>query len=613
MSTQSHLSPPSEAAAEHAMAQVSTRKLLRALLALLHPFSPNLSHSLPYFQLTPDQANILAFNSSPALAAALGVPAARLHQETLRLLQLPQPKPPSFQGHAFQPLPPPPIPQHRPFNLRLRHECTAIGCADQTCSLCSQAQSRRCIRDPAAKYLVGDALTAACGAHIAIEAVDPATGTILTATDLPGIALRVAVISAKRMDEGGSIESATVGKHASKPLLIAHKHTTTQIMHDDEGRAVLPVGAPLSSLAIAASSEAVLGGQRPLFQINVTPIDAESGVPLPGAALLLTTGFVVATPRVRSAVKRDIPHLSDPISKLKAVGKATQTRLRDLGAALAHTGGPPLQPPLAAVTTVADFRRLVEWARQDQDRIEKVKKCLKLTKGWDEACAHAATAVGSDTRLRMWRGGNADAAVVYRADQGLPQLSEGPLGVLKFSTLEAGPAAASLIYACNPRRGGELPWGGPVPESIISAALEAWHSPGHPGWSLLPTDTVALKTHAVLHPDDPLIVPAPEKAHPAPIVGRVLHPGAALPAYEPPLPAPDPPGGDDALAFSLAVAAVQAMQIPNNVLENLLEGLQAQEEAGAAAATVAPGAAPEPDVGGSPEPFLPPSKRHRDA
>ena len=41
----------------------------------------------------------------------------------------------------------------------------------------------------------------------------------------------------------------------------------------------------------------------------------------------------VATPRVRTAVKPDIPHVDDHVSKLHAVGAMTQQKLQDVRAA----------------------------------------------------------------------------------------------------------------------------------------------------------------------------------------------------------------------------------------------------------------------------------------
>jgi hypothetical protein len=46
----------------------------------------------------------------------------------------------------------------------------------------------------------------------------------------------------------------------------------------------------------------------------------------------------VATPRVRTAVKADIPHVDDHVSKLHSVGAQTQQKLQDVSAACEAAG-----------------------------------------------------------------------------------------------------------------------------------------------------------------------------------------------------------------------------------------------------------------------------------
>jgi hypothetical protein len=46
----------------------------------------------------------------------------------------------------------------------------------------------------------------------------------------------------------------------------------------------------------------------------------------------------VATPRVRTAVKADIPHVDDHVSKLHSVGAQTQQKLQDVSAACDAAG-----------------------------------------------------------------------------------------------------------------------------------------------------------------------------------------------------------------------------------------------------------------------------------
>lgn len=59
----------------------------------------------------------------------------------------------------------------------------------------------------------------------------------------------------------------------------------------------------------------------------------------------------VATPRVRTAVKADIPHLDDHVSKLHAVGAQTQQKLQNVSEACEQAGVFGVQLPHNTVTT----------------------------------------------------------------------------------------------------------------------------------------------------------------------------------------------------------------------------------------------------------------------
>lgn len=59
----------------------------------------------------------------------------------------------------------------------------------------------------------------------------------------------------------------------------------------------------------------------------------------------------VATQRVRTAVKAEIPHVDDHLSKLQNVGSQTQGKLTDISAAAAAAGVYGLNPPENCVTT----------------------------------------------------------------------------------------------------------------------------------------------------------------------------------------------------------------------------------------------------------------------
>lgn len=87
--------------------------------------------------------------------------------------------------------------------------------------------------------------------------------------------------------------------------------------------------APLSDLQCTTSSEALLCGKAPTFRLLVWAID-RAGAALPHVTYVVSESFVVATKRVKGAIKSDIPSIGDHISKLVHVGKATVDKLQDL-------------------------------------------------------------------------------------------------------------------------------------------------------------------------------------------------------------------------------------------------------------------------------------------
>jgi hypothetical protein len=59
----------------------------------------------------------------------------------------------------------------------------------------------------------------------------------------------------------------------------------------------------------------------------------------------------VATQRVKTAVKAEIPHVDDPVGKLANVGAQTREKLLDIESAAAAAGVFDLHPPENTVTT----------------------------------------------------------------------------------------------------------------------------------------------------------------------------------------------------------------------------------------------------------------------
>ena len=276
--------------------------------------------------------------------------------------------------------------------LVLRHDCQSSGCGDAGCGLCQFNPSRVCTRNLKQKYLIDDALRAKCGAPLRVELVDAAGrrrrlenggsggggggggGSVLPR----GARLEACVLNGERYRElcpdgvgGGAVGPLSAAALAScilapqnpkKPLLKREPAAGGGVVGGGasnsagggftaDGRAILQLGpdgaAPLSDLAVAASSEALLAGKAPTFRLLVWAVvdahsdsDSDNGTggggggnggcssaPLPGVAYVVSEAFVVATKRVKHAVKSDIPCVADHVSKLVHIGKATVAKL----------------------------------------------------------------------------------------------------------------------------------------------------------------------------------------------------------------------------------------------------------------------------------------------
>jgi hypothetical protein len=137
--------------------------------------------------------------------------------------------------------------------------------------------------------------------------------------------------------------------------------------------------ASLSELSPTTSSEALLSGKAPTFRLLVWAVDAAGGSwgdasgngsggsrattpvaglvgagseppygegpcdqPLPSVMYVISETFVVATKRVKNAIKSDIPSVDEEVSRLVHIGNATLGKLGDLRRA-AHDEGFAIQ------------------------------------------------------------------------------------------------------------------------------------------------------------------------------------------------------------------------------------------------------------------------------
>ena len=365
----------------------------------------------------------------------------------------------------------------------------------------------------------------------------------------------------------------------------------------------LPSFASLADVSITGSSESLLSGQRPPFRLLARALDATTKAPVRGVTFAVSDAFVVATPRVRTAVKAEIPMASDHVSKLNAVGPQTQAKLADIAAAWraasvaaaasaggsagggaaasggggsGNSGGVPggssasllADPelprgvfPHASVTTVGQFRDLAEAAASDPELTDALKRVLKLTKGWEAACEHASQAVEVDGRCRVWydfdetRQRAAREGLIFPGILGAVDLSS-PIGLLRPLDVRAGGGGGSHLTAI-PRLG---PDDAARAAAMTAAAARAWGFPGHPGWTLWEgsvSQDVASRVArgeviiggggsssvAVVAPPPPALPSLPSRL---PTMSWTILAGSGAhhfaPAAAPPPPPPPPPG-----------------------------------------------------------------------
>lgn len=189
--------------------------------------------------------------------------------------------------------------------------------------------------------------------------------------------------------------------------------------------------------------------------------------------------FLVATRRMKQALKRDTPTTSDDIARIVHVGRATADKLRRLAAAVEAERVPLAVPAhLERVERVGQFAALAALVEGDAGARAALLSLLKLSPThWAEAVAHAAGAVPPDGRRRLFAAEVAGMRVglLFDAQLGTLLAEEGPSGLVYPDGSEVP------VRAADPWLSGMLP-------SLKAHALRAWRLPGHPGWGIYGRD-----------------------------------------------------------------------------------------------------------------------------
>ncbi|GBF93537.1 hypothetical protein Rsub_06257 [Raphidocelis subcapitata] len=379
------------------------------------------------------------------------------------------------------PAPLPMLPQHN-LRLVLRHDCQSSGCGDPGCALCQYNPSRICKRNLKQKYLIDDHLRAKCGAALRIEVVDESGQCVGDA--MPELQLEIQVLNGEKYRElcpdnmllsTMQLRSCVLAPQQKKPLLKREGGLNVT----DDGRILLVPEhghAPLSDLQCTTSSEALLAGKAPTFRLLVWAIDG-NGNHLPGVTYVVSESFVVATKRVKHAIKSDIPGISDHVSKLVHIGKATVDKLTDLRqAAREEDMEVDLPDDLVRVERVGQFQQLLELTEASQELKHKVRHLLKLSpEKWEEVAVHAATAVVPDFRPRVWWCPSVRGGLLFACRNGAIAMEQ-PIAYVGRGSAEAEDAVVPL-HQLDPATFGLLP-------KLKQQALQEWFAPGHSGWAV---------------------------------------------------------------------------------------------------------------------------------
>ncbi|CAL5229296.1 g12594 [Coccomyxa viridis] len=403
--------------------------------------------------------------------------------------------------------------------LIFRHDCLSLGCLDFHCELCRQTPHRRCRTTFAGKYLSGDTLKAKCGAPIRMEVVDKRTGDPIPGHLVRDMRIEVCILDCKAYEElmeAGETEAfanidncVILTGNQGKGLL--HPGPGEEVSDDKKIQIQLAEGEAILQCSILGSSIALLSGQKPAFRLLARAISLANGQPVPHIKPAVSEAFVVATPRVKSAQKPDIPHIDEHVSKVECIGVKTQQKLLDIKAAAATVGIQDLNVIHNTITTVGQFKELVLSAERDQPLQEHLRKVLNLTaKGWEEASRHALRAVTTDNRMRMWLADDAaSTGLLFRCARGRIALDT-PVGLLQKVgvegqnevRMEATPVASLQTLEKQ------------FMAQLQHKATETWNYPGHPGWSIWGMDSEAFLQDWKERPERVHIVaPMPTTTH----------------------------------------------------------------------------------------------------
>eukprot|EP00798_Chlamydomonas_sp_ICE-L_P000077 gene77-12898_t len=193
-------------------------------------------------------------------------------------------------------------------HLTFRHECMAMGCRDEECTMCQFNPTRACGSNFCKKYLVGDSLKAACGAPVKVDVCTDDGKSYQH--DIPGLNFEVNLIDGVMYkDKGGKyvdlgietlkscIKTVNLKDEALLQLKCGVSREYRKFLISPKNGSVL-----LPSLQVSESSEALLTGRKPPFLLLVCAVKNQSGggapVDYPGIAPAISDEFVFVRSRI---------------------------------------------------------------------------------------------------------------------------------------------------------------------------------------------------------------------------------------------------------------------------------------------------------------------------
>lgn len=396
----------------------------------------------------------------------------------------------------------------RQLHLRFRHECMHHGCVDEGCSLCRNNPKRRCLSNFCQRYFVNDTLQAKCGAPIKLELVDVRSESVFTSS-IPGLKVHFCGIDGHAFDmmvyehqgishdqiKGCFILSNNKGESllapANRPREASPDLITMQL---NEGSSNLP------DAVWTDSSEALLSGRKPplrLYAFATTDDTKYSIVPA------VSEPFCVATRRAKTSEKAEFPFYTDSVSKLKHMGRETVKKLADLRAS-EKAFDVSLDVPYTSIQTVGEFCELVLLANKDSALRSKLQCMLKLNDDkWAETSAHALKSIIPDNMLRVWQPDPhvlQDYRLLFACHCAKVDMTL-PIAVSYLSTeCIENETIVKFERLCRQQQD--------LIRSQRHAWMQAWHSTGHPGWSMH-----GLETDYLVSCKGPIILASSNNSH----------------------------------------------------------------------------------------------------